>query len=152
MRIGLVFVLLAVISTHAAGESLTLYTGALSQHYQELPADKVPMETNHKLVAVQYGSLMAGYMENSYHRDTVFVGGIKEWRLLRHVKGAVTVGANYGYTDCTNGAKDEQHLYPKKVCGYILGAVYYDEYLLQPGVLISFTYVALSVRWEFDKL
>jgi len=141
---------LAFTAGSAFAEPLYIYTGAISQHFAQHDPGSEPYNADHRLVAVQYSNFQIGYYYNSYNIDTLFIGIVKEWQVPHHTSLIVSAAANYGYTHCikgTNGNSDQER---KKVCGQIMAGAYYNEYAAQPGIIINPSFVALSLRWEFD--
>jgi hypothetical protein len=134
----------------SSADDVKLYTGAVSQHFVEPEPDEDNFNSDHRLIALQYDWLYAGYFENSYYRDTVLVGGIWERPALQNVTAVLSGGINYGYTDCLKGVRQNARQESKRICPYVIGGLYYDQYTAQPGLLITPHYVALSLRWEFD--
>lgn len=145
----LVMVIFAVLmARQLSAEELRVYTGAWSKHFLNTKEGHLPYQNNHKLAAVEYGNVIAGYFENSYYQDTFFVGAVGKltWESVDLV---ASVGVNYGYYHCTKGFT-QQTQGDKKVCAYVISGAYYNKYTLQPGVLLTPDFAALSVRWEFD--
>lgn len=146
MRWLLIALVLCTGSAYA--ESLYLYTGAVSMHFEGPAEHERDYNQNNKLLALQYGNVQGGWYHNTFYEDVFFLGMNKGWKLMRHVEGEVAAGINYGYANCIKGTNGKANDL-KKTCPYLTGALFYTEYTAQPGLLIAPTHIAASLRWEF---
>jgi hypothetical protein len=133
------FILFAAIYSHNAN-ALSLHTGGYSYHVDT--GHKYDYTDWHRLAAVEYGSVMAGYFRNSYNRDSFVVGygWSKQWG---HWRGAVHVGAVYGYRSCYG---DDGR--SGRICPVAFPSLYWTRYRVQPGVILFGEALALTVRIE----
>lgn len=124
----------------AKAETTAVHMGGYSYHV--LTGHEEDYNSFHRLAAVEYGSVMAGYFRNSYHRDTFVVahGWSKQWGNWR---GSLFVGATYGYRECYGDNGSSQAL-----CPVAFPALYWTRYRVQPGVVVFGEAVALTARVE----
>lgn len=153
---GLLFCILALALLASLPEAHAgdwkLYTGAWSKHFNNPPknASFKKFESDHRLLAVQYKWAQVGYMRNSYRDDTYFIGGALERPVAKHLSLVGATGANYGYTDCRKGITDNpEKREQERVCAYLFGGAFYTKYVAQPGLVVSPTFAAFTLRWEF---
>lgn len=136
--------LMAAGSAHAEQFNLdagaSLFAGAWSTH---LITEDYTNET-HNLVGVEYKGFVAGYFENSYGRDTVFVGKFMETNLTENISGFVIVGAMHGYTRCVGEDGSSKNL-----CLMASVGASYTRYKVQPTVFMLGDAVAGGFRYQF---
>ncbi len=116
-----------------------LYAGAWSDH----PFSDEDYNESHRLAAIEYSSVVAGYFRNSYGEDS-FITGYRFKRSVGHWEGSLLVGATWGYRHCFKGYADRD----KRFCPVAVPMVAYTKYRLQPGVMILGNAVAVTARVE----
>jgi hypothetical protein len=136
---SLILATLLAFSAPAMAET-AIHAGGYSYHVAT--GHKNDYNDWHRLAAFEHGSVMAGYFRNSYDRDTFLAayGWSHQWGNFR---GAVHVGASYGYRSCYG---DEGNT--GRVCPVAFPSLYYTRYAVQPGVVVFGEAVAVTVRWE----
>ena len=135
-------ILIASLSGQAtADQRLAIHAGGYSYHV--LTGDETDYNSWHRLAAVEYGGLMAGYFRNSYYRDSFIVAYGKSWHYGDWM-ASVHAGAVYGYRSCYGDDGDKS-----VVCPAVFPSLYYTRYKVQPGVVVFGEAVAATVRFEF---
>lgn len=140
LALSLIVLILALWSANAKAEPVSIHLGGYSYHVAT--GHKYDYNDWHELVAVEYGSFMAGHFKNSYDRDTAIVayGWSKQWG---HWRGSVHIGAMRGYRSCYGDEGDKA-----RVCPVSFPALYWTRYRVQPGVIVFGEAVAVAVRVE----
>lgn len=135
-------IMLASFAMPATAEPrLAIHAGGYSYHV--LTGDESDYNVWHRLAAVEYGGLLAGYFRNSYYRDSFVVAYGKSWRYGAWM-ASVHAGAVYGYRSCYGDNGDKA-----VVCPALFPSLYYTRYKVQPGVVVFGEAVAATVRFEF---
>lgn len=130
---------LALYSSNAKAQT-AIHAGGYSYHVAT--GHKVDYNDFHRLAAVEYGSFMAGYFRNSYHRDSFMIG--YGWsKQYGNWRGSLHVGVVRGYRSCFG---DEGR--NAVVCPVVFPSLYYTQYRVQPGVVLFGEAVAATVRIE----
>lgn len=102
--------------------------GGWSKHMSDF-SDDITNET-HNILAVERDGWSAGYFENSYGRDTFFVG--HTWRkefFMEHLEFSAQLGINYGYRECFGDKSTTKNICPH---GYL--GVGYTKYRVVPTI------------------
>jgi len=97
----IILFLLFAFSGITKAENLSIYFGAASIH----PFSKLDLNEDHKMLAVDYKGLFAGYFRNSFDEDSFALGYRAKIFEKNHWEFGLLVGASYGYRDCTSGFK-----------------------------------------------
>lgn len=148
----------------AQAEDLNVYLGAGSIH----PGSDLDLNSNHKLVGIEYKSIFAGYFENSFHEDSFALGYRAKFQIAKNWEFGLMVGASYGYRNCTQGFKGKVHEPDRPYLdengneiGTIIGKTReggYQDYLdnpetferadrrICPGVVPMLTYTKYSIQ------
>lgn len=89
----------------AKADDLNLYLGARSVH----PGSDLDLNSNHKLVGIEYKSIFAGYFRNSFDEDSFALGYRAKFKISENLEAGLLIGASYGYRNCTQGFKGKVH-------------------------------------------
>jgi len=136
--IAIVTTLTLMLLSVPAFSDTAIHAGAVSYHV--LTGHENDYNGNNKLAAVEHNKIFVGRFSNSYHRTTTVAayGFKRQWNDWR---GAVYVGAVYGYRSCFG---DDGH--KAVICPVVFPTLHYTKYRVQPGILILGEAVALSLR------
>lgn len=122
-----------------------IYVGAWSKHIN--PSDQVNNE-NHKMIAVEYKGYLVSSFENSFGNHTVALGKRFELFETENFKGAVYIGATYGYQgSCDQRSKKRSN--KSVVCPLVVPEIVYTKYKTQIAVSLMGNAIAMGPRWEF---
>lgn len=127
-----------VYSSNARGET-ELYLGAWSKHFNS----EREYNESHNLVGINYKSWVAGRLDNSYDRETWFVGYDLRWS-YKGVHAGVMATVTRGYTDCFGGDDGGS----SKVCFMPLPYIGYDA-PVAPKFTINHEMVAIIGTVQF---
>jgi hypothetical protein len=107
-----------------------LFYGYKSHHWI---TDDYTNDTHH-MVGLKRGNWVAGYFNNSYDRDSFFVG-YYHGRQWMQVEGFAVVGAVYGYTECYGEDGTSKNVCPMLALGvtYLGVSRYFKPSVFQLG-------------------
>ena len=143
LMLALTCALLDVISFQAQADAI--YVGAWSKH---INPDKTVVNEKHDLVGVEYKGYMVTSFENSFGHHTVAIGKRFELFETENFKGAVYLGASYGYRgSCNQGSGKWWN--ERVVCPAVVPEIAYTKHRTQIAVSLMGNAVAIGPKWEF---
>lgn len=131
---------LLLLSNIALADSI--YLGAYSYHINKSPT---VTNDNHKLLAYEKNSYVAGTYVNSFGDRAYIVGKRIKGFDIGDIKISAMVGAVYGYYSCKTGKEPTENA-SQVVCPALVPEISYTKYDIQPSILILGNAIALSVK------
>lgn len=121
-------------------EEVHVALGGWSHH---VVSESITNET-HNIVAVEYGSVAAGYFKNSFGRDSFFIARHWRYTIMENVDVTASIGVNYGYRGCYGDFRDEQ---TPCLHGHI--GIGYTKYMIEPTIKLFGDAIVFSPEVRF---
>lgn len=118
-----------LISSAVSAESLALYGGGYSHHWI---VDNVTNES-HDMLAIQYGTYVAGRFNNSYGDESYFIAYEFNWRPFEfdpYIQTFTWSGAVRGYRNCVF----DKMTGDAELCLFIVGGIRYTRWFIEPAL------------------
>lgn len=141
------FIGMAAVTTCKADEKPSVILGGVSHHF--LTEDHT--NSNHNVVAVEYKSVIAGYMKNSYDNDSFFAAWSHIFDRTKYFDMGIYIGAVRGYDECFDKfSEGEEHKDKVIACPIIAPYMIINvDYPVKPQLTLFGDALTASARYDF---
>lgn len=140
-------ILLMTFSVNALASDVSIYLGGWSKHIIVKGDGSIPLNDNHKILAVEHNNWIAGYFNNSYYDDSGVIA--RKYHIMSNNVWSfdIGVGASYGYRKCSLKGRYPRNA-DKRWCPAIIPEITYAKYRVQPSVMIMTGALVLTFKVE----
>lgn len=152
MKRFIIFLLIAAISPLSFAEKdISVYLGAWSAHIYS-GNGSYDFNQKHDLIGISYKNITVAKFENSFHRESYFVGMNFDVYENKYLEFKVSVGGVYGYDKCPP-VKEDRVIHDNtesRWCSALFGEITPKiDFPVKPSLLLFGTVPAISFKYEF---